>query len=459
MARKGAARYEASVLWVLLTALLCGCSLGVSPAAFEGPPPGEEGALPSVDRCGYRLPSADPCGACQAEKCCEELTACPGDPECDKMVGCLARCARLDADASCRTDCLVESSPPPAGPIGGVLQCLGSQCEAQCGGCSGMNFMAGRTCGECLSRANACDPLTACLSDEVCRSGYVCGVTCGDPACISRCGLDLSEQTLAQIRELFDRVKAGCAGACALGRAWDCAGTFSWGTVIDTGLVPWTLRLQDGTSQTPAAGLRVRACRNADIRCDNPIATQETDAQGVVTLMVPVTAATEGFDGVVLIDGTVTGQDEAIMPLVFQDDQPLIEPRINKLLVVTPSELTDLAAAVGVEGGADPQAAQVGVLARDCTSNAASDVRMTVEVSGRSYDGLYLSGNIPDPTSGQTDGSGTALFYNVAVTGDQPLIGVITGVDAATGEVRRRRPIGVRRGWLSTVLLMPGPAE
>lgn len=73
----------------------------------------------------------DECSLCILESCCEALTACQSNPDCDCVVTCIAA-SDLPLDEAipeCQTECEVEALPTEAI---GLQACQASMCMVEC---------------------------------------------------------------------------------------------------------------------------------------------------------------------------------------------------------------------------------------------------------------------------------------------------------------------------------------
>jgi hypothetical protein len=71
-------------------------------------------------------PNDDPCDACTKASCCDEVTACFANPDCE----CVALCIDGGLDEiECFGQCLVNGPPAELGPLG---ECVTNNCADQC---------------------------------------------------------------------------------------------------------------------------------------------------------------------------------------------------------------------------------------------------------------------------------------------------------------------------------------
>jgi hypothetical protein len=148
---------------VAATAGGCTSSTGTdsapAPAATEAAP--TDPAADAPPACEAALEGA--CGDCMKTSCCDALTACEADADCQACV------TGKDSDACERTTETHER-------VNAYLVCKGGACKTPCigaagGACAGMlDGVATSTCQACLE-AKCCDEVAACHAKDVCWDG------------------------------------------------------------------------------------------------------------------------------------------------------------------------------------------------------------------------------------------------------------------------------------------------
>lgn len=295
-----------------------------------------------------------------------------------------------------------------------------------------------------------CDALRTCSDSDGCLTDFLCMHACDDPACAERCFGASDEATLAASDAMLQS-GALCSTACTLGSSWQCARAFSWGGATPGEPVLVTVRLMRPERNTPAVGLRVRACDRLDRGCDPPLVEGVTGADGIATLDVTRHASGPGFAGYFAIDGTLDGA--AVFPSGAWTGHRVVRSTIFDAFVLTRDEVgLILRLALGEE--VRPDAAQVVVVVRDCQGWPGRGA--TVESNAGSGRLAYLSGGTMSPDATATDATGTAALLNVeGLPADGRLV-TFRALDGAA--VVAERVVVLQPGLASFVVLDPPEA-
>jgi len=167
--------------------------------------------------CGLTVGDAN-CDACVTNSCCAEGAACAADADCLDLVTCYGACADNACFAACD-----GAHPAGAATLGVFVNCLDTNCPAECGpppppppppppACGGLGS-GDPTCDACLD-ATCCGEATTCGSDADCIDLIRCFGGCQDAACEAAC--QAAHPTgLLEITALSTCLTNNCAAACA----------------------------------------------------------------------------------------------------------------------------------------------------------------------------------------------------------------------------------------------------
>jgi hypothetical protein len=153
---------------VVATVLVVGCSSTSTPAPAD-PPPTEDSTPAEVDDagadtapvCAAKLAGA--CGDCMKTSCCDALTACEKDTNCQACV-------------TGKDTTVCEATAATQKRVNAYLVCKGGACKVPCigaagGACAGLlDGSVTPTCQGCLE-GKCCDEVAACHSQATCWDG------------------------------------------------------------------------------------------------------------------------------------------------------------------------------------------------------------------------------------------------------------------------------------------------
>lgn len=238
---------------------------------------------------------------------------------------------------------------------------------------------------------------------------------------------------------------AGQGGSAGSGGAdWSCLPTPTGNPPAgDTLDLP--LKLVGYQGMKPLEGLTVRVCQMADRDCANPVTEGTSDANGEVTVQLPM--GTTGFVGY----GEITGGD--ILPTIGMANVPIVTERLEpvQIVLVKESELRMLVTVLG--GTFDETRGHLSVYAWDCAQKLAPGASIQVDSPATDTGVFYFDDEgmpVKDATS--TASFGLAGSYNVPV-GDVTLSATVT----ATGAPMGKAATFTRAGWLTSVVFLPTP--
>jgi hypothetical protein len=267
---------------LVVAAALGGCveALGIEPLT-EAPPP---------------LALGGACDACVASTCHDAERACAADAHCVALVECMAAAGRDHPIA--RRDCELEH-PEALGEatFEALHACLRAPCQDGCLGRKGFFDAFPEACRSCTA-TECLEFMSACVAEEGCERVAVDVLR--DPT-----SLDTEETTrLSTALATHDAqsslhywVQELCSEECGFdGRDFECAGEYDWPSARNGQVVAFEVAVSRpaGGVTVPVSGARVDVCPSFDTPCV-PIATSESDAQGLAT--GNVTLGSDGFRG------------------------------------------------------------------------------------------------------------------------------------------------------------------
>jgi hypothetical protein len=201
---------------------------------------------------------------------------------------------------------------------------------------------------------------------------------------------------------------------------------------------------KDFLNQKPIAGLTVKLCAKTDVDCKTPLDTKMTDANGAVTLMMPL--GTDGFDGY----EDVSGPGLAWLtfgPGLFVNDSDFEE------LILSKSQLNLMATLASQSY--DATRASMALAVGDCApfgKNSLAGVTFEVMPFDAKAKLAYVVGGLPDKNATETDASGFAGVLNVPLGA-----GTVTAKVKATGATIGTRSVFMRPDTCTSVFVQPMP--
>lgn len=390
------------------SALLFTASLGVSSCrqvvGIDDPKPAEpsdagtsEARPDSATSCQIPLRD-DACGACMADHCCGELSACATNLACTQVHTCLLGCS--PSDGSCRASCMTGADEFTYGDD--VTACRFEHCQTACQAyCGGWEYRLD-TCDVCMQQA-CCTEGQACGASSDCRSLERCLQLCpaGDTACYQACNLSHSEDAYEQDQAYYSCYIRNCGAECGKGRLWTCVGGNA-GVSTEPKEIELTLGFFTFPG-SPVEGATVKACTSLDAQCQEPIDEGTTDPDGEVLLNVPV--GKYGFAGWFLAEA-----DGHVTATVVYDPRLTYLPINSGFFLPTEAQFEAVVTKVGAS--LDPTRGHVAVLLKDCGTLPATG--LTVSGGDGSAEAFYLNDNLePSDELKATGAEGIAGFYNV----------------------------------------------
>jgi hypothetical protein len=236
----------------------------------------------------------------------------------------------------------------------------------------------------------------------------------------------------------------GGNGGSPAGADWSCLpnpqGNPPSGATLDL-----PLKFVGYQGMAPLAGLDITVCQMADTDCANPVTQGTSDANGEVTVELPM--GTTGFVGY----GEITGGN--ILPTIGMANVPIVTERTEpvQIVLVTQAELSLLVTFLG--GTLDMDAGHMSVYAWDCAQQLASGATVHVDSPAGGSDVFYFddSGQ-PVPSATETAAFGLAGAYNIPAG---PL--ELSATVAETGDPMGTATSFTRAGWLTSIVLLPTP--
>lgn len=207
-------------------------------------------------------------------------------------------------------------------------------------------------------------------------------------------------------------------------------------------------RYVDPITDLPVPGVSVQSCGNIDPLCMNALAGPVvTDADGRAQLPFSTQNAAMGVTGFL---GYFYLSGAGRMPHIYSVHPPMIQDRNSFFRVVTGPEIKNFAAIAGVT--LNPERSLVIINSFDCQNQPTAKSTYSIIGADAETKFLYLSGGLPDPTSTQTDGSGTGFIANV-----EPGIITLEVVNLDAGRRIARTSITVRKDHVSMADIGPLP--
>jgi len=435
---------------LLVLAAACRQLVGIGDQPPTGTAAATDGGIDATDgaagACGLAYQAT--CGACVAASCCDAAMACSQDPVCAPYSNCLAGCNGV---ASCESQCLIDNPVGESSTVAAMFRCIATSCERACGvPCGNLATAfappdAATACSKCIA-AQDCKAAQACAQSTDCIALGECLVACGP-------GFDCSEQCFlaneagAAVFDPFNTSFTGtCAAPCAYGNWWSCIGhvTPPKAQVASTTV---TIGAYSEVSGAAVAGLQALACRGADLGCNSPLSDGGTDLGGQVSLTVPQSVGSPGFDGYYRF----WSPDGGIVPTLGYLSSPLREATVHFAIpVISPTDLQKVLSGLGVTQGSG---GYLGLVAYDCFDNKAPGVRFSVNAAADAGGAqiFYLQGSLFTSGTTMTDPSGAALVTNVPAG----TVDIAATPSNLGGQSSGHLTVNVEEGKVTFVLLLP----
>jgi hypothetical protein len=214
----------------------------------------------------------------------------------------------------------------------------------------------------------------------------------------------------------------------------------------------------DLLSENPYAGATVKACKQLDLQCTDPLDMSVTDKDGLVSLTVP--AASVGFNGYLEITGgdnhTNQMAPSPIFPALYYPVPPIVSPGWRgRLQFISAADLPILAVFTTVE--IDPTRGHFAANAVDCNFSNAGGVTFTADAvvthpEDMKIKGFYFINGVPNINATETDPL-TAIGGFVNLPANSTLISATSG--AAGGKKMGTITYNIRAGWFTTSSFPP----
>ncbi|MEJ7732483.1 MAG: hypothetical protein WKG00_25170 [Polyangiaceae bacterium] len=242
---------------------------------------------------------------------------------------------------------------------------------------------------------------------------------------------------------------AGGGGNGGVGAATNgdfaCIGSVTWpAPAVGTVTIELNVTAEVIQGGAPIEGITVKACAKVDTACAAPLATAATNANGQVSIEVPVTA-TAGFDGYFeLTSPDIPPSLVFVYPPPFEDIPPgsLTVPLIDNNTLGLLGNLIDL----------DPARGHVAVVGLDCTQTEASGLSFASDTADASSSPLYVQNGLPSLAAEWTDETGVGAIFNV-IAGPANLTSTVASTATQAGTIA----IFTRPGTFSYATLPPTP--
>jgi hypothetical protein len=241
----------------------------------------------------------------------------------------------------------------------------------------------------------------------------------------------------------------GAGGSGGVGAAtngdFTCIGTVTWpAPAVGTVTIELNVTAETIQGGAPIGDITVKACAKVDTACAAPLATAVTNANGEVSIEVPVTA-TAGFDGYFDLTGAeIPPSLVFVHPPPFEDIPPgsLTIPLIDSATLGLLSNLIDV----------DPARGHVAVVGLDCTQTEASGLSFASDTADGMSSSLYVQNNLPSLAAEWTDETGVGAIFNVTA-GPATVTSTVASTATQAGSIA----IFTRPGTFSYATLPPTP--
>ena len=342
---------------------------------------------PVTGQCGsLRHPSAS-CAACMDTKCCDQATACHGDPACDPAWDCNMACGD---DGACRARC--TSFFTRAESLAEIGACREMNCKAECGlSCGGFAYPA-PPCSACVKQA-CCSFAAECAKNPECVKLDLCRANCisGSSTCPPECERNFSGG-VSDLASWIDCTQKECGDECRVGLNWQWLDNKTpWFKPKSAGDITFSITIVEIVSEKPFVNHTLKACTKLDRDCTNPVSTTTTDKDGYAALTVP--AGSVGFDGYVDIQGPDASSD-SIFPAMWYPSPSLVSSGWRgRIQFVSRGSFQSLAVLTGAT--IDPTRGHFAAAAQDCNFSIAPNVSFDIDTKDDKTTVFYFVQGIP----------------------------------------------------------------
>jgi hypothetical protein len=240
---------------------------------------------------------------------------------------------------------------------------------------------------------------------------------------------------------------------CQSGHDWDCLDKpYPWFTPQTLEKVTFSLTIVDLLSEKPFAGVMVKACNKTDLQCASPYDQATADANGLVSLTVPI--GTVGFDGYLDMTGGDNGAGSTIFPALWYPIPYVISGGWRgRSQFVSTNDFPLLAAATGAD--IDPTRGHFAADADNCNFLAPAGVSYTADSADAKTRAFYFVNGVPSTSATQTEPpSAIGGFVNLPAR-----VVLISGFSSqAGGRKIAQRTFAIRAGSFTVSTFPPnGP--
>lgn len=232
-------------------------------------------------------------------------------------------------------------------------------------------------------------------------------------------------------------------GAAGSSTAFDCLGSVKLPTTTEKQGDLAAQVLDALSSQPVGAGFTMKACAKSDATCASPEATATTDAQGKLSITLPL--GQNGYDGF----GDLSGP--GYLTTLIHLSRPIIpdSSTVSYFLVATEATYGLFAQGAGVQ--ADPAKGQLVAWTYGCDGKVTAGVSLELD-GGATGTVAYLQGAAVSTSAKETDAKGIAYVFNA-----EPGTLGLTARRAATGEVFGKTTVQVRAKTATALYFHPTP--
>lgn len=302
-------------------------------------------------------------------------------------------------------------------------------------------------CADC-ARSSCADVNASCKDDPDCLAFTRCVAKAQDPSAQNDCRADFAEWLAQDItgRDIGGPYQMcvfqnSCASVCDSRDQRQCRGRYEWPLSTEKS-VPLRLRLVEGLSSMPAAGVRIRACQPENPSECMPLTDWTTsDEQGVIELDVKLQLGS--FTGYFELEGA------DLYPTLLRFGWPIARELVTNVTVVSAANVALLESfASDIEMLDDRGLLQLRVFG--CNGIAQEDVAFSVDMSDASTADWYAGQEIlPDFNRPGTGERGAGGIVNV-VPGRRRVTATANDQKLASFSVP------VRAQYMTVVFVVPG---
>lgn len=297
-------------------------------------------------------------------------------------------------------------------------------------------------CAECIDES-CCDEAKACADDATCIGFRLCldeDECVNTPGCYDSC-LEENNVLFNEANQAFLSCRnRNCGEPCQRFIDWSCVGAPSPPQEVEPGDYEITITIRDLQSTRPVEGAIIKACAKDDVMCEDPLATQTTDAGGVAALTVPQSAS--GFEGYLDI------QEGGVFPAIGMFPAPLIGDKAISFDLLGVNTAALFAAIISLE--LNPDRGHVAGTSVECAGRAANGVSLSTDYPEDGTTTAYIKGANPSAEATETDASGIGAVFNLP-----PGQWTLTGTRAEDGTTLYVRPFFTRAGFLTQFSELP----